>query len=498
MGRGLKEQQGALEYTSRERYIQFFSLLFVTIGILVRLVQYVSNRSLWGDEAALAMNIIDRSYLELLQPLEFDQAAPPGFLWIEKLAVSLLGNREYSLRLFPFLSSLIALLACYKLSDRYASSIAVPLALALFACLKFTVYYSTEVKQYSSDVMVALLLYLLLMPLRYQHFNFQQILRFGLLGAIAIWVSHPAVLILTSIEAVAFVTTSARRWRAMLVNRLPIYGFWLLNFGLIYVLTISKTAENTALMSYWQPTYPDFPFDVMWLFDSLGRFFYRPLGYQGVPEAVAMFAFVVGCVAYYRKNRLTLSILLAPTIVTLFASYLQKYPFRERLILFLVPFFILIIAEGIQFLLTHFRLQQFYSAPAIGIIVSVFLLVPPVARASQLIVYPERKAELRPVVEYVKAHQQPEERLYIHRSSDRAFPYYARKYGYQPNDYVTSVDLADIRQFRGSHRIWLVASDMKKGEDKAILAALNSVGTPVDVFQQPGAVAYLYTVKRSQ
>lgn len=471
--------------------IQLISLVFVAIGILVRLVQYINNRSLWGDEAALARNIVNRSYLELLQPLEFDQAAPPGFLSIEKLAVSLLGDREYSLRLFPLVSSFIALVSFYKLTYRYALGIAVPIAVALFACLRFTVYYSTEVKQYSSDVMVALLLYLLLMPVRHQSFDFKQILQFGFLGAIAIWLSHPAILILASIEAIAFVTTSARQWRAMLINRLPIYGFWLLNFGLIYFLTISKTADNTALMSYWQPTYPDSPFDVMWLFDSLGRFFYRPLGFQGFPEGVAILAFVVGC-AYYR-NRTTLLILLAPTIVTLLASYLKKYPFRERLILFLVPFFILIIAEGIGFLLTHFRLQRFYSLPTIGILVAAILLIPPVARAGQLIIYPERKAELRSVIEYVKAHQKPEERLYIHRSSDRVFPYYARKYGYQPNDYVMSVDLADIRQLRDSQCFWLLASDTK--EDKEILAALNSVGTQIDVFQQPGAVAYLYAVK---
>lgn len=473
--------------------IQLISLVFVAIGILVRLVQYINNRSLWGDEAALARNIVNRSYLELFQPLDFDQAAPPGFLLIEKLAVSLFGDREYSLRLFPLLASFVALLAFYKLTYRYASGIAAPIAIALFACLKFTVYYSTEVKQYSSDVMVALLLYLLLLPMRHRHLKPIQILQIALLGAVAIWLSHPAILVLASIEAVAFVTTPIRQWRVKLLNRLPIYGFWVLNFSFIYFLSISKVADNTALMSYWEPTYPDSPFDLWWLLDALGRFFYRPLGYEGLPEGIAMLAFVIGCVAYYRKSRATLLILLSPTIVTLLASYLQKYPFRERLILFLVPFFILITAEGIGYLLTHSRLQQFYSLPIIGILVAAILLIPPVTRAAQLIVYPERKAELRPVIEYVKAHQKLEERLYIHRSGDRAFPYYAEKYGYQQNDYVMGVDLADIRQFQGLQHIWLLASDTK--EDEEILAALNSVGTQIDIFQQPGAVAYLYAVK---
>ena len=37
----------------------------IGFGIFVRLVQYLFNRSLWHDEAALALNIVNRSYLEL-------------------------------------------------------------------------------------------------------------------------------------------------------------------------------------------------------------------------------------------------------------------------------------------------------------------------------------------------------------------------------------------------------------------------------------------------
>jgi len=65
------------------------SIIAVIFGLAVRLVQYLSNRSLWGDEAAISLNIINRSYRELLTPLSNNQAAPPGFLTVEKLAVQL-------------------------------------------------------------------------------------------------------------------------------------------------------------------------------------------------------------------------------------------------------------------------------------------------------------------------------------------------------------------------------------------------------------------------
>jgi len=138
------------------------SALITGWGVAVRFVQYLSNRSLWGDEASISLNIVSRTYQELLEPLSYNQAAPPGFLTVEKLAVQVFGNSEYSLRLFPLLASAIALLAFYRLATHYTSQITAPIAIAFFACLPYLVYYATEVKQYSSDVAIAILLFLLL------------------------------------------------------------------------------------------------------------------------------------------------------------------------------------------------------------------------------------------------------------------------------------------------------------------------------------------------
>src|SRR5690606_12042987 len=63
----------------------FLSMLVVVLGIVLRLRQYFANRSLWVDEASLALNIINRSFGGLTQPLDYNQGAPVGFLFIEKL-----------------------------------------------------------------------------------------------------------------------------------------------------------------------------------------------------------------------------------------------------------------------------------------------------------------------------------------------------------------------------------------------------------------------------
>jgi len=128
----------------------YLSLCFIFLGILVRTVQYFSNRSLWGDEVDLALNIINRSYGELSQVLDHNQAAPLGFLWLEKLATQIWGNSEYALRLIPFIASILSLGLFYRLVRQSSSSLAAPIAIALFACGRYTLYFATELKPYSS------------------------------------------------------------------------------------------------------------------------------------------------------------------------------------------------------------------------------------------------------------------------------------------------------------------------------------------------------------
>ena len=70
-------------------------------GVAVRLVHYLAGRPLWRDEAALALNIVNRSFAGLIQPLDYNQAAPLGFLALEKATILVGGHSEYALRFWP-------------------------------------------------------------------------------------------------------------------------------------------------------------------------------------------------------------------------------------------------------------------------------------------------------------------------------------------------------------------------------------------------------------
>jgi 4-amino-4-deoxy-L-arabinose transferase-like glycosyltransferase len=80
---------------------------------------------------SLIVNLLDRGYGELLRVLSFDQIAPVGFLWIEKLLSQMLGASEYSLRLFPLLAGINALPLVWIAGRRLAGPWPAVLAVAL-------------------------------------------------------------------------------------------------------------------------------------------------------------------------------------------------------------------------------------------------------------------------------------------------------------------------------------------------------------------------------
>ena len=60
--------------------------LVVALGIALRVRQYLVNHSLWEDEASLAFNLVNRSFSQLTQLLDYHQAAPIGFYAGRQLA----------------------------------------------------------------------------------------------------------------------------------------------------------------------------------------------------------------------------------------------------------------------------------------------------------------------------------------------------------------------------------------------------------------------------
>lgn len=481
----------------------------IALAIALRLVQYLTNRSLWADEAVLALNIRDRSYLELLQQLDYDQAAPIGFLWVEKLAIQTFGDNEYALRLFPLLCGIVSVFAFYALARRVLKGYGVAIALSFFAVLDYLLYYASEVKQYSTDVAVALGLTLLTLDLLARSPTERAIPKiavYGGLGAVLIWFSHPAVLVAGGMAAFALLRTIQQRKWQRLPAFLAIFSLWGLSFLGFYLLSLAPLSQNETLSESWRKAFPPPGFDLAWLSDKWDDFFGNPLGFTRDRRSWAMGAWLVGAIALGRRNPRGLMLVLAPFLATLLATYLHQYPFRSRLLLFLTPYFILAIAEGIHVLAR----QRRWLWRILAIALYIWLIVNPFFEATASFVRPVAREEIRPVMAHVRDRQQPGDRLYVFQRGEYQFQYYAERFGYQPGDYIVGVDdlddgkavsaaewqryQADLDALRGSDRVWLIFShiDSVDEERERVLDYLRLIGTQRDRYDRPGAFALLY------
>jgi hypothetical protein len=459
----------------------------ITLAAVLRIRQYAANRSLWLDEAKLSLNVLHRNFAQLWQPLDYHQGGPIGFLLLQKSATLLLGTSEYALRLVPLLAGILSIFLFYLLAKRVTS--AAPLALALFAMSPSLIYYSSEVKQYSSDVMVALLLLYLGTSGR--------AMLLGVFGAIAVWFSHPAIFVLAGIGFVMVL----RGWKYVPPFLLPAASFLL-----CYFTVLRKLSQDAALLAYWQPNFiPKNLSAFKWLGDSFFDFFASSgaLTFLGL----AGFAFLCGCISLFKRNKEILFLLLSPVVLVLLASAAQKYPFGGRLTLFMVPVALLLMAEGAETLRVIIG-NQF------GVILVLLLLLDPGKYSLHRFVTPFKPTaragvmpleEMRPVVREVEDHIQSGDYVYLYHAAQPAFRYYAERLGFSTQNVETGIASgrdphvyeADTQQLAGK-RVWVVLSHMEgvaADEPKYLRFAFDLHGQRVESFFSPGAEADLYEVQ---
>jgi len=481
----------------------------ICVGVALRLWQYLLNRSLWVDEACLALNIIHRQYSGLLQPLDYHQAAPIGFLFLEKLLVEHWGADEYVLRLLPLLAGFASLFMFYGVARRAISRGAVPIALVLFAISPPLIYYSSELKQYSSDVAIALLLYLLALTAPPSRWNNLRIAALGLIGLTAIWFSHPALFVLAGIGAVFTVILVAERRWTQLARFGVAYAFVLGSMAVCYFAFLRNLARDNDLLDYWasnfMPVPPKSVSDLKWFYDNFFKFFSNPIGLSFT--GLAALAFIVGGFHLYSRDRVRFWLLLLPSIFTLLASSLHKYPFGGRLVLFLAPSALLLIGEGAE----QVRVVTRRETAVVGYLLVGLLFVDPavyllhhfakphVFVTAPGIVLPE---EIKPVLGYVRGHESPTDLIYIFRDAQSAYEYYDDLTHLHDHnlrlgmaaDKNSSNYVADLDRLRG-RRVWVVFSHINGVEadaPKYVCFYLDTIGKQLDVFSSPGAVAYLY------
>lgn len=452
----------------------------------------------------LALNIVDRNFAGMFQPLDYDQGAPVGFLLVEKIFHSLLGKHEFALRLFPLLVGLISLWLFYLLLKQMTHGAGLLTALALFAFNPRLVYYSSEVKQYIIDVAVAISLLLIAAPVFSPSPRKKDIAWLALAGLIALWFSHPAVFVLAGIGLALLIITLQRRDYSSLRHVMGMGILWILNIAFLYLLILKDLSQNAYMREYWQGAFLPVPpwSDPAWFMKSLNE----NIGIQfGIPYGVILvfILMLAGWIALFFHHQDYAIALACIFLITLIASALQLYPVFERMILFLVPIGLILIGKAIE--VFHQRVQRFNLLGAFSVLfLAGYLLYGSVVTSIQNFVQPKYFENIRPSMETLRDAWKDGDVLYVSNGALPAFRFYAPFYGLedipyefgQREDYKNPENiLSQLDTLKGQPRAWILFSHVyEKGdfnEKDFVLNYLDQVGEKKREFRVPGTSVFL-------
>ncbi len=477
----------------------------LVFGVGLRLIQYLSNRSLWVDEAMLVRNILDRSYGELLQPLSDNQGAPIGFLVATKALTQAFGDGEFVLRLLPLVGGIASLILFHVLLKRYIPTPVRLIPLFLFAINLPLIYYSSEAKQYATDLTITLILVLAALWIHDHPLTIGRALLFGGLGALAMWCSHPASFTLAGIGLVMGISALARRDRARVRGLALVGALWGASFVVLYTLSLRHLETSDYLQTYFRANFMPSPLNSegwQWLLRNFRLMFDNPQGLQ--INDVAALLFVVGAVTLYRRRPTEPGLFVAPILVTLGASWLGKYPFGGRLFLFALPLLLVLVGEGLRAVVERTR----QTLPVLSVALIGFLLLNPLVEATTRVTfYPQ---EIKPVLEYISQHRLGGDRVYVYYFAQFAYDYYAPRYSLSNANtlvgrtWVDNIWLdpsvephtnfsAELDRLRGSTYVWVIFTNANSDEQR-YTRYLDGIGRQVDSVRAPGASGYLYNL----
>ncbi len=224
------------------------TMTLVTLGIALRVWHFGANYSLNHDDICLALNLINRSARGLMHTLDFDQAAPLGFLWIEHAVVVLLGPGAWALRILPLLFGCVSVVLLARLARSLLPPFEAIAVVGFFSFSQALIESSIQVKPYSLDVLVTIILVGACLPLMRDAVRPRQTLIAVAAGTIALWFSFPALFLLGGMGLAIVAAAIAEQAGGRLRRLLPVFGTWAISAAAAYWFSMRPGLLDTNLV----------------------------------------------------------------------------------------------------------------------------------------------------------------------------------------------------------------------------------------------------------
>jgi hypothetical protein len=483
---------------ARPRFTTLAIWLLVLIGIGGRFLQFWRSDSLMLDECALCLNIGSRGLAGFTRTLGYDQAAPLGFLVLQKTVVASAGMNDVTTRIVPFVFGLLTIALVVLLSLRVfkieESPSALILAIGLVSLNRSVVEYGAIAKQYSVECSITLLLLLALAECigADDDSRGSPLARTLLILSPALmWLSYGAVFIVAGIAATLL-------GRALLMRRreawkLAIFYGWnaLLMLVPFYLLSMRPASANRTLAAEWTGSYmPLWPPEaaVSWLYHN-----FVIVGEMLIHKRLALIfplaLIAVAIHAVYRRSWFWIAGLVSILLI-LVGSAFHYYPFGGRLLLFLIPVFCMILADAVKLVE---RRSQLAAA-----LITVTLLIAALSAFSLDGILRHRPIDnVRRAYKEMVAAMVPGDQLWVSYLATPCFLYYVKQYPLGPGVSVHLMQRDEHPLLPGG-RNWLLVmrTPWESGEGEALLASAQGEGKEEFSFDVELTTARLFAISQ--
>jgi hypothetical protein len=482
--------------------LRIVPFVVIVAGIVFRILYYFSDRSLWLDEATMALAAIDSPWNTIVKPMykNIPAAAPIGYVVTVKLLISLFGSSEYVLRLFSIIPGVLSLVLFWKfLNNNFNKNMAL-IAIAFFSLNQHLIYYSTEVKFYAIDVLSTILLLLTF----YEYCRSKKtksIIIFSLGALMLQWFSFTTIIVSVGLIATKLFTQMLHEKRGSPDSKLAGSGIIIvLHFVFYKYFFIDHISGSSQLNSFWGPVFAPLPVTInalSWYIRFVPNFMQMPCGFTSMAIISLVFIFY-GASIYFKNEKFSSLLLMGILFITFCLSLMKLYPVYSRLGLFLVPIIIIFITIGLENLLTHKRWIQ-----GAGALCLLLLLGVPSINVIRNVYSPFRPEHIKPLVKCIADSAKTNDHIYVYYGAVPAFEYYAKMYSLQSSwtsgkKTINEIDnyLQDIliNKSQNPSVVWLLFTHVHSdtvNEEEFILNKMARYGKQVAYFHK-FAAASLY------
>ena len=404
----------------------FFVGLILLCGFLIRLKLLLDNPSFWFDESCLGFNLLALDFKGFFGVLHLQQIAPPLFMVVSKIFVSILGASDLKLRLFPFIiGNLAMIMFLLVLKENFKSKWTILTGLILFCLNIQMIKFSVEFKPYILEVFCTCLI-LYVFPKIDWNWSYKKLVLLGISFALMPWFAFVSAGMLFVAFALKFTKNFFKKY---LVLVLPSLISTILLA--VYYLKV-KAFYSGFMLDFFRESFftlKDFPLQFIICFNYL----------FSLKLAILPLILFWGGIIYAlvkRKYTFCISFSILIFIGYIICSFAQIYPFYDRFTLFLYP----IILMGIMILLNSlFEVKNFFTT-AFALLIILLLFNPMRFFVQKSLSEPfNKKSYSRQMFETLVEKQQKDDSIVVDTLSAPDFLYY-NKYHHLTNRLYMNID----------------------------------------------------------